>query len=160
MDDFRPGVPRGYQDPYRRRRPEDWALDLLRRISLRTWLIIGAVLAVLLALAVWALVALWQAIGEQAPGWQEKVGGLVSEVAPVANPAAITEPGAAIVSGVVGEATQQVGQYAAELDRVVPGASVRLKSAAQGLLGEGAAVEAGEAEAGAGAAEAEAPEAP
>ncbi|MFP5382486.1 MAG: hypothetical protein ACLGHG_00295 [Gammaproteobacteria bacterium] len=148
MDDFRGAAPRGWPGPDRRGRPEDWVIGLLRRVTLRTWLLLGAALAILLALALWALVALWQAIGEQAPGWQEQVGGLISgvaagEAAPIANPGSA---GAAMVSGVVAQAKNQVGQYAQELDRVVPGASEQLKSAARGWLGEGAVPGSGEAE--------------
>lgn len=148
MDDFRDAVPRRWPDPDQRRRPEDWVIGLLRRVTLRTWLLLGAALAVLLALALWALVALWQSLGEQAPGWQEKVGGLVSggvvsDLAPAVNSEAV---GAAMVSGVVAQAKQQVGQYAQELDRVVPGASERLKSTAQAWLGEGVVPGSGEEE--------------
>lgn len=148
MDDFRGAVPRSWSGPDQRRRPEDWVIGLLRRVTLRTWLLLGAALAVLLALALWALVALWQSLGERAPGWQEQVGGLISgvaagEVAPIANPGSA---GAAIVSGAVAEAKNQVGQYAQELDRVVPGASEQLKSTARGWLGEGVVPGSGEEE--------------
>lgn len=139
MDDSRGAVPRGWPGPDQRGRPEDRVIGLLRRVTLRTWLLLGAALAVLLALALWALVALWQSLGERAPGWQEQVGGLISgvaagEVVPIANP---ESAGAAMVSGAFAEAKNQVGQYAQELDRVVPGASEQLKSAARGWLGEG-----------------------
>lgn len=115
---------------------------LLRRVTLRTWLLLGGALAVLLALALWALVALWQALGEQAPGWQEQVGGLISGVAageavPIANP---ESAGAAMVSGVVAQAKNQVDQYAQELDRVVPGAAEQMRSAAREWLGDDGAV--------------------
>lgn len=137
MDDFHTPRRHGYPGRVPRERHEDLLIGVLQRISLRTWLLLGAALAVLLALALWALVALWQTVGEQAPHWQEKAVGLAAELAPVATPEAIGEPGAAVVDGVVGEAREQVDQYAAELDRVLPGASAQLESAARAWLGAG-----------------------
>lgn len=152
MDDFRKAVPRGYPAGRHRHDAEDYVLSLLQRISLRAWLWIGAALLACVALAVWALVALWQSVGERAPAWGAAVAGFAGEVAPAADSAAVTAAGKDAVAGVAASVKTQVDQYAAQIDEVVPGASQQLKSAAQAWLGGEAAPGAGEGASAGGAA--------
>ncbi len=136
MDDFRKLRPRAVPAGWRHGQP--WWLDLLQRVSLRTWLTLGAILVACLGFAIWALVALWQSVGERAPGWQQTIGAMAGEVAPAANPEAIVAAGSEVVAGAVTEARTQVNAYAAQIDQVVPGASGRLQAAAEAWLGKDA----------------------
>lgn len=136
MDDSPVRLPPRFPRDNRPSGPEAWVLERLRQVSARTWMMLGGVVVVLMALAIWALVAIWQALGDHAPALQQAAGGFLGQVTEQADPA--TAAAAAGLSGAVEQARGTVDQYAAQLDQVVPGASDNLRSAARAWLGPSA----------------------
>ena len=134
MDDSSFRRPYRFPRDERRHGPEAWVLDRLQEVKPRTWAILGGVVVLVVALGIWALVAAWQALGSHAPALRQAAGGLLGEVTSQADPAAAA--GGAIVAGAAAQARGAIDQYAADLDRVVPGASGHLRAAAGELLGQ------------------------